>query len=117
MPAPKWRTWAFLLDSRSGSHGQPVPAPSPPVGELQPQEEPRGLDTSAQLVAAHRHTDSLPLGSKPGKTERRRDVPCFHPTGPTGGTPATRSAAKLRPSSLGPPASARRTLFRPREAA
>jgi len=68
-------------------------------------------------MTAHRHTNILPLGSRPGKVERRRDVPRFNPTGLPGGAPTTRSAAKPRPSSLGPPAATRRSLFLTREAA
>jgi len=68
-------------------------------------------------MAAHRHTDSLPLVSRPVKTENRRDVQRFHPTGLPVGARTTRSTAKPRPSSLGPPTSARRTLSHPLEAA
>jgi len=68
-------------------------------------------------MTAHRHMDTLPLGSRPRKVERRRDVQRFQPAWPAGGAPTTRSAAKPRPSSLAPPpGSARRTLFHPREA-
>jgi len=121
MPAPRWRKWAFLLDSREGLQAQmpPTPLPPPTHQPLAPpvSETPRDQDPGAQLMVAHRHTDTLPPGSRPGKVERRRDVPRFHPTGPPGGAPTTRSAAKPRPSSLAPPDSARPTLFQPRETA
>jgi len=68
-------------------------------------------------MTAHRHKDTLPLGSRPGKVERGRDVHRFHPTGTPVNAPTTRSATKPRPSSLGPPTSARRSVFNQRGAA
>jgi len=68
-------------------------------------------------MAENRHTDTLPLGSRPGKVERRRDVQRFQPTGTPVSAPTTWSAKKLRPSSLGHPTSARRSLFNQRRAA
>jgi len=96
----------------------PPPPPILPHTSAPPgSEEPRAADSGAQLMAAHRHTDTLPLGSRPGKVERRRDVQRFHPTGTPVNAPTTRSATKTRPSSLGPPSSARRSLFNQRDAA
>jgi len=114
MPAPRWRTWAFLLDSREGSQTH-MPPPTPPnLLPLVPPvpEAPRGTDPGAQPMKAHRHTDTLPLGSRPGKVECRRDVQRFEPAGPPGGAPTTRPGAKPRlgypyhtagPPRLGPP--------------
>jgi len=76
MPAPRRRTWAVLLDSREGSQAQMPPATAPPnLLPLAPPlpEAPRGTDPGAQLMMAHRHTDTLPLGSRP-KVERKRDL-------------------------------------------
>jgi len=119
MPAPRWRTWAFLMDSRegsqSGTHRPPQPT-LPPVAPPGP-EPPRGADMGAQLMTEHRHTDTLPLRNRPGKLERKRDVQRFHPEGPPEGAPTTRSANRPLPSSLGPPSATRRTLFHPRVAA
>jgi len=98
-------------------HAPTTPADSPPNVGPPASEAPRAADPGAQLMTAHRHTDTLPLGSRPGKVERKRDVQRFHPTGPPVSAPTTRSTAKPRHSSLGPPTSARRTLFHPRGAA
>jgi len=88
-----------------GVTGLAVPAIPPAVQESHPQEATRGLDPVAQLMTAHRHTDALPLGGRPGKTERRRGAPRFnHTCVPT----------KPRPSSMGS-SSANRELFRTRE--
>jgi len=98
----------------------PATTASPPPNVSPPpvSEAPGAADPGAQLMTAHRHTDTLPLGNRPGKLERRRDVQRFHPTGTPVTTPITQSAAKPRPSSLGPvPSSARRSLFNQRGAA
>jgi len=87
MPAPRWRTWAFLMDSREGSQSRtPPPAQAtlpPPMAPPGPAP-PRGGNPGAQLTTAHRHTDTLPLGSRPGKVERKRDAssPQAHPGAP-----------------------------------
>jgi len=54
--------------------GPAVSAPPPrvdPVVTPQRQETSQGQDPGAQRMAAHRHTDTLPLGNHPGKTENR----------------------------------------------
>jgi len=67
MPAPKWRTWAFLLNSCSGSQAHQSLPPPPPVMEPHPQGNP-GAGTRAlnswRLTAIR---TTLPLGSRPGK--------------------------------------------------
>jgi len=74
----------------AGTNAATSPAPAhPPTVGPQVSETPPDQDPGAQLMVAHRHTDTLPLRS-------RRDVPRSHPTGPPGGAPTTRSAAKPR---------------------
>jgi len=83
-PAPRWKTWAFLL----GSSPLPQPGPTAPLCPPPPTRgTPLGHDPGAQVMTAHRHTDTLPRGSM------RREVQRFEPT--TGTRP--------RPSSLDPP--------------
>jgi len=84
-----------------------MPPPTPPI--LPQTSAPRMSE--GQLMTAHRHKDTLPLGSRPGKVGHRRDVQRFHPTGTPANAPATRPVTKPRPSSLGPPNPARRSLF------
>jgi len=99
VPAPRWRTWAFLLDSRPPQQlGLAPPPPTvalavTPAGPSPPRVAPLDQDPGAQLMAAHRHTETLPLGSRPGKSDKRRGVQRFDPT----------SGARPRPHSLGPP--------------
>jgi len=104
MPAPRWRTWAFLLDSGKGSeHKCPTTPAEPPTAGPPITGGNPGHGPGPQLMTAHRHTDMLPLGSRPGKVERMRDVQSFHLAGSTGRAPTTQSAAKPRPSSLTSP--------------
>jgi len=114
MPDPRWRTWAFLLDSREGAEAN-MPPPPPPIlpqtSAPRMSEAPRALDPGAQLMTAHRHKDTLPLGSRPGKVGHGRDVQRFHPTGTPVNAAVTLSVTKPRPSSLNPPNPARRSLF------
>jgi len=120
MPAPRWRTWALLMDSREGLQSRTPPPARPTLPSRPPPgpDPPRGANPGAQLMSAHRHTDTLPFGSRPGKVDRKRDVQRFHPAGPTGGAPTTWLATRLHPSSLGPPTPATlRTLVQPRNAA
>jgi len=86
-------------------------AASPPAvaSAVSPTAPPPPPDPCAQLMAAHRHTDTLPLGTRPGKVECKLDVQRFHPSGPLGGASTTQSATRPRPSSLEPPAL--RSLF------
>jgi len=108
VPASRWETWAFLLDSRPPYAGPGrTPAyhsvcPGPDGPPPPPQGAPPAQDPGADLMAAHRHADNLPLGKRPGKSDRKRGVPRFDPT----------SGAKPRPSSVGPPSVA--GLFFPR---
>jgi len=91
MPSRKWRTWAFLLDSREGSQAQaPLPPAPPPIIFVGPSIAggTTGPDPGALLMAAHRHMDTLPLGSRPGKLEPIRDVQRFDPAGAHGCAPA-----------------------------
>jgi len=94
-----------------------MPPPPPPIPGSPGSGEPRAADQGAQLMAAQLHTETQPLGSRPGKIERMRDVQRFHSTGTLVKAPTTKSATKPRPSSLGPPTSARRSLFNQRGAA
>jgi len=105
IPAPRWRTWAFLLDSRPlvvpGPAAVPpaVPAvltlmkppPSAAEGALAP-------DPGADLMAAHRHADTLPLTNK-----QRRGMPL----------PDPKPGVRRRPPLLGPPPVASPFLPRP----
>jgi len=63
--------------------------PGPPAPRVAPPDQ----DPGAQFMAAHKHTDTLPLGSRPGKSYKRRGVQRFDPN----------SWARARPFSLGPP--------------
>jgi len=74
---PRLRTWAFLLDSRPAQlPGHPT---SPPTGAApmllvgpppQPVGAPLAQDPGADLMVAHRHADTLPLGNRQGKRPR-----------------------------------------------
>jgi len=77
VPAPRWRTWAFLLDSRPAQmpgHPTSPPAVAPPMLLVGPPPQPLGAppaqDPGADLMVAHRHTDTLPLGNRQGKRPR-----------------------------------------------
>jgi len=95
---------AGLPGGVAGPHAPNTPAhPPPTVGPPPGAEAPRVADPGARFITAHRHTDTLPLGSRPGKVESKLDVQRFHPAGPSGGAPTTRSASEPRPSSQGPP--------------
>jgi len=98
MPAPRRRTWAFLLDSRPQQQLGLAPPPPTVTLAVTPVGPPPGIappdrDPGAQLMTAHRHTDTLPLGSRPRKSDRRRGVQRFDHT----------SGARPRPHSLPPP--------------
>jgi len=70
MPAPTWRTWAFLMNSREGSQAQrPPPPPTPPPNHpplpSPVSEATRARYPGAQLMAALR--SGPPSGRAPGR--------------------------------------------------
>jgi len=103
MPAPRWRTWAFLLDSREGCrrkcHSQRAEPPT--AGPLLP-EAPRGTDPGAELMTAQRHTDKLParnLAREVGMQAGRAALP---PHGATRGRPNHTVGRQTPPFLAGP---------------
>jgi len=86
-----------LTGGDKGDNAPTTPSPAQTSNAAPPPvlEAPRGRERGAKLIAAHRQTDTVTL-------ECRRDVQRFHPTGPTVGAPAIRSASSPRPSSMGP---------------
>jgi len=91
---------ARLTGGVAGANAPSSPSPAQPSNA----GPPNAGGTPGPWRQAHGHpTDTLPLGSRPGKVERRRDVLRFHPTEPRVGASDTRSTAKPRPFSMPPP--------------
>jgi len=117
MPAPKWRTWAFLLDSRSGAQGQQsLPLPCK-WGSLTRKRKP-GVWTRARN--SWRPTDTraaCPKGTDPRKRSAggmcTASIQRAHPWAPPQPGPQPNPA----PPRWAPPESASRGLFNPQVAA
>jgi len=100
VPAPRWRTWAFLLDSRPpllpGPAGPP-PAVAAAVAQTDPAPSSAGDASSPRPGRGpHGRTQARghpALGKQAGEVRQKRGAPRFDPT----------SEDTPRPSSLGPP--------------
>jgi len=89
VPAPRWRTWAFLLDSRPPKQLGLAPTPPTMTLAVTPVGPPTtgGAPGPGPGCAAHGDPQA------PVKSEKRRGVQRFDPT----------SEARPRPHSLAPP--------------
>lgn len=64
---------------------QPLPPPRAGPGvKPQCQEAPQGKDPGVERMAAHRHDDTLALGSRPWEVERKRESQRFNLRQPEG---------------------------------
>jgi len=64
MPAPRWRTWAFLLDSREGAQANMLPPPPPILPQTSTRrvsEAPRAAYPNLRILDLYRlSSTSLP---------------------------------------------------------
>jgi len=113
MQDPKWRTWAILLDSREVTKVIMPPPPPPPPKHLT-LPPPSAGGTTGPGTGRQTHCGPPPNGHRnPGVQAGRATLP---PHGAYRGRPRHPVGIQPTPFLDGPPASACRELFDPREA-
>jgi len=106
MPAPRWRMWAFLLDSREGSQARMTPPP-PPILPL-PLAPPEAGGTPAHGPGRTTHDGTPPHGhNAPRESAREDGVQAVRATlpsnGATRGRPQHPVHSQVPPLLVGPP--------------